>query len=675
MIQTNRALLIEELAPNKENIISIINYIEQREGLSDEEISEIHRELEVSSFEDVIKKFNPCIYMWLDTDNLQVKFSRTFPQEVGRNVQAIPVANQMSFFEELVKLIENKRKHKYVLTSFQDFGTSLINVPDSIGFIELRENIINEVAKGHKVKAEKLLDALIEKYDDGVLLVRTFLDETYMFFEQLEDEGNSCFIIQETENIQIHAVNVSERFERNRSHTKEQEDRYLDFINDFLPKKQIDNRKLMVLLLELNCKSRNINLGALARNYEDYQDFYGKILQSYWWEAKPLLETLLGIKSFFDNYAVEEGIMPPTLVVTNCTPEMLADNKHKDLFRVYLETMNEKNYHDKTIWYAIMPRMPFKSISKEQIRERFVSKGTRYTYQANDWEYVQVVLEMLKKYHIQTFLSVIPGKDTTFHVLAKNGLEEFEDSFMFLEKEEQKEFLIPCYPNFTIIPQEYTVLSLGRQIMYDELYNTVEFGKEKILWLSEVIVEASYVAAGLQAACQCPQYLSQFYKRNVRQDVSGVAYRMCENEHNLCTKPQMFPEVMGYSEELYSKINRYSKGIVFAPYKGKVIVATDRVYSYKQDRPDYISNVQTLVYMERIIRYESQDYKEHLIKEFFQSRPGSIISRWKDNVEAVNTILKKDEQIEYNINEKDDSCTFKVHFKECSMEDIVKISR
>lgn len=43
MIQTNRVLLIEEIAPNKENIVSAVNYIEQREGLSDEEINEIHK--------------------------------------------------------------------------------------------------------------------------------------------------------------------------------------------------------------------------------------------------------------------------------------------------------------------------------------------------------------------------------------------------------------------------------------------------------------------------------------------------------------------------------------------------------------------------------------------------------------------------------------------------------
>lgn len=675
MIQTNRTLLIEEIAPNKENIISIVNYIEQREGLSDEEINKIHQKLEVSSFHEVIEKFNPCIYMLLDTDNLQVDFFRTIPQKAEKNIQTILVANQMPFFDELVRLIENKRKHKYVLTSFQEFGASLIDVPEATGFIELRENIINEIAQGHESKAEKILNELIVKYDNGVFLLKTFLDETCGFFEQSEESGNSCFIVQDAENVQIHSINVSERFERNRSHTKEQGDKYLNFITRILPTKQIYNRRLMILLLELCCGSDRINIKTLAENYEEYQEYYEKILQNFWWETKPLLETLLGIKSFFDSYTADEGVMPPTMVITNCTPEVLANNKHKDIFRVYLETMNEKNYHDKTIWYAIIPRMPFKSVTKDYVRERFAAKGIRYTYQANDIEYVHVILEILEKYHIQVFLSIIPGKDTIFHALAKSGLEEFEDSFMFLEKEEQKKFLIPCYPNFIIIPQEYTILTLGKQIIYDEVYDKVEFGKEKTLWLSEVIVEAAYVAAGLQAACQCPRYLSKFYKRNVRQDISGVAYRICENEHNLYTITRMFPEVMGYSEELYSKIKRYSKGIVFVPYKGKVIVATDRVYSYKQDSPDYISNIQTLVYMERIIRYESQDYKEHLIKDFFQFRPGSIISRWKDNSEAVNAILKKDEKIEYNINEKDNCCTFKVHFRERNMEDSVKISR
>lgn len=675
MIQTNRTLLIEEIAPNKENLISLIQYVEQRESLSDEEIKEIHQKLEVTSFEEVLEKFNPCIYMTLDTDQLQASFFRSVAPEMKKEMQTISVAKQMFFFDELVKLMENKRKHKYVLTSFQDFGASLIETPALSEFVDLRESIINEVAIGHRVKAEKILDELIEKYDTGIFLIKTFLEEASTYFKQyvIADE-QLCFVIPETVEMQVSTIKVSEHFENNRYHTKEQEENYLEFLSEVLTQKRISNRKLMVLVLELCCKTREVDLGLLARYYEEYQEYYERILQNFWWEAKPLLEILLGIKSFFDSYS-NVGNMPPSLVITNCTPEMLANNKHKNVFRIYLETMNEKNYHDKTIWYAIVPRIPFRTNSKTLVRERFASKGLRHTYQANDLEYVQVVLELLEKYHIQTFLSIIPDKDTIFHALVQKGLEEFEDSFKFLEKEDGKEFLIPCYPNFVIMPQEYTLISIGEKIKYDELDEKIELEEEKKLWLDEVIVEAAYVAAGLQAACQCPQYLAKFYPRNVRQDVTGVAYHLCEDNHNLFTTPQMFPEVMGYSEELHMKIKRYSKGIVFAPYKGKVIALTDRVYSYKQDKPDNIANIQTLTYMERIIRYESQDYKEHLIKEFFQSRPGSIISRWKDNSGCINGILKKEEQIEYSINEKDNSCTFKVRFRERNMEDVVKISR
>ena len=50
MIQTNRTLLIEEIAPNKDNIISIIPDAEKQESLSDEEIKALHAKLEVSEW-------------------------------------------------------------------------------------------------------------------------------------------------------------------------------------------------------------------------------------------------------------------------------------------------------------------------------------------------------------------------------------------------------------------------------------------------------------------------------------------------------------------------------------------------------------------------------------------------------------------------------------------------
>ncbi len=675
MIQTNRTLLIEEIAPSKDNIISIIQDAEKRESLSDEEINDVHRKLEVSSFEEVIEKFNPEIYMFIDTDRMQVEFYRTIPEEMKGMLQAVPLAENTGFFDELVKLIENKRNHKFVLTSFQDFGSFMFKTPSEDKFRELREKLICELAKGNNGAAEKILEDIITEFDEGIFLVKLFLKEAQEQFEKLAtDDGDICFVIPKDNETQVSMIMVSDRFEHNRYHTKVEEDIYSDFLQQQLKGKKLNNSKLLALTLELCCKTRKENLELLVRYYNEYLEYYGKILQKFWWEAKPLLETLLGIRSFFSAYTVEKGDMPPTMIITNCTPELLMNSKYKNVFRVYLETMNEKNYLEKTIWYAIMPRIPFVVNSKEHVRERFVTNGKKHIYKSNELEYVQVVLEILGKYRIQTFLSINPEKDTIFHALERNGVEKFEASFDFLDKEENKEFMIPCYPNFMIIPQEYTLMILGKRIKYDMAEECINVEGNKMLWMGELIIEAAYVAAGLQASCQCPKYLSEFYPQKVLQDIPCVAYRLCENKHNIKTIPQMFPEIMGYSKELYSQINRQSRGMVFAPYKGKIIAITDRVYSYKQGRPDCVAIMQTLVYIERVIRYESQDYKEHLIREFFQARPGSIISSWKDNTDSVNGVLKKEERIEYSINEKDRSCIFKIHFRERNMEDVVKIS-
>ena len=676
MIQTNRTLLVEEIAPDRDNIISIIRYMEQRESLSDEEIQEVHQKLEVSSFEEAIEKFKPVIYMDLDTDNLQAAFYRKLPQGMEKAYQAIPLYQDTVFFEELIALIENKRKHKYVLTAFQDLGNSLFQTPSPEMFWKMRECIIREIKAGHEAEAKKLLEQILTQYDEGIFLIKTFLTETYSYIQEaISEHDDMCFVIEDETDTQVHTIMVSDHFEHNRYHTREEEDSYFAFLNKHLEGRELKNQNLMILCMELCCKPRRKNLELLEHYYREYLELYAKVLQKFWWEAKPLLETLLGIRNFFRSYPQEEGGMAPTMVITNCTPELLANSRYRETFRIYLESVNEKNYLENTIWYAIVPRIPFAGNQKDYVRERFRSNGEKHTYEANPLEAVQVVLELFGRYHIQTFLSVLAGSDTVFHTVKTNGIQEFEASFAFLEHAAHQEYMIPSYPNFTIIPQEYTLMILGKKTRYDALGNRIYIEKDRRLWLDDLIIESSYVAAGLCAACQCPVYLSHYYKRAVCPDMPGVAYRLCKGEHNLLTITQMFREVVGYTQELYSQIQRLTRGMVFAPFRDKVIAITDRVYSYKSSTPDCIATIQTLTYMERIIRYESQDYNEQLIREFFQARPGSIISKWKEHPDCVNGILKKDEQIRYDIHEEDYTCTFEIRFAERNLEDTVRINR
>lgn len=678
MIQTNRTLLVEELEPNRENIVSIVRYVENRESFSDEEIAEIHSCLEVSSFEEVIEKFSPRIYMSLDTDQMKAGFYRKLPENEQASYQEVPICGSMAFFDELVTLMENKRKRRYVLTSFQNFGDRLLPSKEPDGFWRLREEILRTVCADRIQSATELMDGLMREYDDGIFLVKTFLKETYQYIQEAAaGNDNLCFVIEDNEDVEVHTMSVSSHFEHNYCHTQKEEEQYFAFLSSYFNQNEPKNRNLMVLCMELFCKPKRKNLELLEKYYREYLEYYISLLHGFWWEAKPLIEIMLGIRSFFGNYTPAEGMMPPKMVITNCTPELLLDNRYKETFRLYMETVNEKNHVDGAIWYAIIPRLSYAGGIKENIRERFLSTAKdERIYPANRAEGVQVVLDILGRYQVQTFLSVMAQNDTTFHSVREKGIDSFEESFQFLNSSENREYIIPCYPNFTIIPQEYTLMMPGRKTSYDALENRIYLGGERKMWMDELIVEASYVGAGLVAACQCPSYLTEHYgSRRVQEGMPGVAYRLCGEGHNAQTRTKMFGEVVSYSDEIYNQIERYGKGIIFAPYRGRVVALTDRAHSYKSSTPDNIAIIQTLTYIERVIRYETQDFKEHLIKDFFQERPGSIIVRWKQAAECVNGMLKKEEGLRYYIDSEGATCRFELKLNERKMDDTVRISR
>lgn len=678
MIQTNRTLLVEEIEPNRDNIVSIVRYIENRESFSDEEIAEIHSRLEVSSFEEVIEKFSPQIYMSLDTDSMQASFHRRLPQELQASCQAIPICENMAFFDELISLMENKRKRKYVLTAFQNFGDRLLPAKEPEGFFELREKVLRTICREGEHAAVRLMDHLMSEYDDGIFLLKTFLKETYWYIQEaVTGNDDLCFVIEDDENVQVHAMSVSEHFEHNYCHTKQEEETYFAFLNQYFEQNEPQNRNLMVLCMELFCKPKRKNLELLEKYYREYLEFYIRLLREFWWEAKPLIETLLGIRNFFASYTPTDGQMPPKMVITNCTPELLLDNRYKETFRLYIETVNEKNYRDNSIWYAIIPRLPYAGGTKEKIRERFLSTGSgEHSYPPNGIEGVQVVLDILGRYQVQTFVSIMAQSDTVFYSLREKGIDSFEESFRFLNNSENREYIIPCYPNFTIIPQEYTLMMPGIKTSYDVFADKIHLGGARKLWMDEVIVEAAYIGAGLTAAYQCPTYLSQYYHdRVIQRDMPGVAYRLCDDNHNIRTKTNMYGEVISYRDEIYHQIERYGRGMIFAPYRGQVIAVTDRAHSYKPSTPDNIAIIQTLTYLERVIRYETQDYKEHLIREFFQERPGSIIVSWKQATDCVNGLLKKEESLDYHIDSEGSTCRFELKFTERKMDDTVHMSK
>lgn len=299
------------------------------------------------------------------------------------------------------------------------------------------------------------------------------------------------------------------------------------------------------------------------------------------------------------------------------------------------------------------------------IRERFRSNRERFQYDRNKPEEIALLLDILGKYKIQSFLSLALVEENTFSQFQKNGISGINESLAVLEHVNAQDYLIPCYPNFIVIPQEQACLTIGRQVAYNDLTETMEVTGEKMLWLDEIGIGASYIAAGIVAACQCPQYLKKYYRKGIDDTQPGVGYRLTAKNHNQIIYSAMLSETIEYSQEILEEALQKSRGFLFGQHQGKMTVLTDRVFSYHRNYRLSCSMVQTSTYMERMIQYETQDFKKNLIAQFFQHRPGSTIAMWSaGDKNTLNAILKDGESITYKLDEKQENCTFFIEFND-----------
>lgn len=129
------------------------------------------------------------------------------------------------------------------------------------------------------------------------------------------------------------------------------------------------------------------------------------------------------------------------------------------------------------------------------------------------------------------------------------------------------EYAIPCIPNFTVIPKDKSGVILDNK-MYITEQNTAALSKEKEdvmkIWIDGVYIGAAYVAAGLVAAYQSPDYLKEVFKKNVDDELPGVRFDIESGDHALQVRTTMAKEITGYTNDIKSDINRKNFGFVFS---------------------------------------------------------------------------------------------------------------
>ena len=415
-------------------------------------------------------------------------------------------------------------------------------------------------------------------------------------------------------------------------------------------------------------------------------EFYKKSKDDFVKAVKPLVEKILGVKTFFDQYQVKEKGMQPKLLVTNTPLDMMVKSSNLPRLLTYLNTTNDKNEFDNTLWFGIVPDVELSQTGGGKLKRlRFAGNQKVEKPGTNTMESFSALMNAIYPYRITTFFSFRTGEETSFSYVATEGIGIFKDKCTPLMKRDFSEFVVPCIPNATIIPKDKSGLILDKKMVMDEEGN-VALSEEKEdtmkMWIEGVYVGAAYEAAGIVAAWQCPEYLKQRFP-GASMEYPGVRFDVEADDNALLAATSMTKEISGFTNAIKNTINNTGFGFVFtsdnAQYKGReiknimVYKARNLLSSGNEFEPIYKTMV--ITYIERMLRFYSGDFKQDKILKFFSNNPSSQKSRWDADRQHVNSILQDGDELDYSIDEKNGICNVLVTFSGTSRNLKVELTR
>lgn len=701
--QTNRTMLMEEVNPEKPDFLTLVGDVRGLESLSDDKIKEIHEQLLVRSFDEMLEKFAPTVYSYYDANTQKVAYTLKKPEGISESMLTeIPLNRKNEYLGMLMSMVDAKRSEGTINADFKFEKLTDMISPKKV-MEEIRQNR----------KELQYTYAQYAQLEDGAPQKLDLADKLNVMFEEVSANYNNVMAMlplaiediktrllltdsreqQEDSPLALGVLSMGEGGELRILEAPKVESTALVAVDDNA------NTGLIEALKEdyesLN-EDNNDYVGALVArtfcplsstmesmidkekevaNYNSYLEFYKESKDAFIKTVKPLVEKLLGIWCYFEQYPKKLKGMRPSLVITNISNEMLAKSSNISRLITYLNTVNAKNEFGNTVWYSIVPSISLDQYSKmKPARERFKGNSTVVKSDVNSVESLVRLLDVFKDYGVQCFFSYETGDTTTFNTLATEGIEKYEERCAPLMGKAFSEYAIPCFPNFTIIPKEKSGVILDSRMVINE-NDVVELSKEKEdimkLWIDGVYIGAAYVAAGIVAAYQCPEYLKdRFGKSGVDMELPGVRFDIEADNHSLSVYTTMSKEITGFTNSIKADINRKNFGFVFssenASYKGNNITNI-MVYKSRNLKSDGymfepIYKTQVTTYIERILRHATGDFKEDAIAYFFSNNPRSQKSEWLAKRECINAILGKGDDIEHTIDNESGYCTLNITF-------------
>ncbi len=712
--QTNRTILFSEINPEKLNLLTLIGDVRGKTSLDDDKIKEINEVLLVESFEEFLEKFAPVVYSWCDANTGSIQYSLMKPENLPDNcITEIPLNETNDLLNMLITLQGAKGALGVANVDFK-----FSNILDMISPKKIMEDIrqVRREIQYTYGKYMELDDEDPKRLDMGDKLNYQFEQASHNYNNVLamlplaiEDIKTRLLLgsgesAQGGQEFKAGLLSMGDDGELKILEMKQEEGTQLALVDDHINTSLIETFKddydalndtpsdyVRELVVRTFCPltstvESSVDREVEVKNYNTYLEFYKKSKDDFVKAVKPLIEKILGVKSFFDQYQVKEKGMQPKLLITNTPLEMMVKSSNLPRLLTYLNTTNDKNEFENTLWFGIVPDVEFNQSGGGKLqRMRFAGNQKEKKPGTNTMESLATLMNAINPYKITTFFSFATGEESTFSYVATEGIGIFKDKCTPLMKRDFSEFVVPCIPNVTIIPKDKSGLILDKRMLIDD-EGRVALSEEKEdvmkMWIEGVYVGASYGAAGIKYEWHCQEYLKQRFV-NTNKEYPGVRYDIEAGDNALLVTTSMTKEISGFTNTIKNSINNTGFGFVFtsdnAQCKGReiknimVYKARNLLSNGNEFEPIYKTLVVT--YIERMLRFYSGDFKQDKILQFFSNNPSSQKSKWDANRQYVNSLLQDGDELDFNIDEKNGICNVLLTFSNTTRNLKVELTR
>ncbi|TYQ16975.1 UNVERIFIED_CONTAM: hypothetical protein Cloal_3565 [Acetivibrio alkalicellulosi] len=697
--QTNRSILFEEINPTKVDLLTIIGDIEGVDSLDDEKIKEINRHLLVSDFDEFLEKFSPTVYSFYnvieESEGRRIVYALKKPESIpDEYISEIRLDYKNDFLKMLFTLIDTKRNNEPINVDFKFERVLEMMSPKKVidDIRKVRKEIHDlfekysqlEGSDFESIDLEKKLKLKFEEasinFNNVIAMLPLVIDDIKTRLLNGDSEVGTKLVKMGMVAVQgggdlkvIEAPREDQKvFISNKSRSI-----LVDLItreyNEF---SKYPSSYVKALVVKTFCPTSSdtteIDVDREIQNYNSYIEFYANAKDDFIKVAKPLIEKILGVKLYFDQYNCKSEGMKPSLLVANIKLEMIAKSNYRSRLDTYLRTVNDKNDFSNTIWYGIVPNIEIESTGKPKVSKIIFKGNKEVKKEANSMESLANILEILKNHKVQVFFNFQTSDETDFKNLASKGIEKYFEKCQYLMRQDYSEFAIPCIPNFTIIPKDKSAIIIGNFLEKtgdgEVRVSDTKDGALKI-WIHGVYVDAAYVAAGIVGAFQCPKYLKE-HMENVSEKYPGIRLDIEDKDNYLRIVTTMEKEIPGFSDSISDQIDGRNFGFVFssdnAEVDGKDVkrITVFKARNLLQRDEGFEPIYRTLVsmYIERILRYYSNDFKQDNIEMFFSSNPNSQKRKWINDSGYINSIIQDGDELNYKINKTSKLCRVDIVF-------------